>query len=459
MNSNTIAAIATAMSPAGISIVRMSGEDAFSIIDKVYHSKNGQKKLSNQKANTIHYGFICDGEEMIDEVLVLLMRGPHSFTAEDTVEIDCHGGVLVTKRILEVLIKHGAVPAEPGEFTKRAFLNGRIDLSKAEAVMDVIHAKNQFALKSSVSQLRGSVAAKIKDFRDQILDSIAFIEAALDDPEHIEIDGYAEELLAKIEPMKAEMDELILRADNGRMLSEGIKTAILGKPNAGKSSLLNLFAGRERAIVTEIAGTTRDALEEQVRIGDICFEMIDTAGIRSTEDIVEKIGVEKAKKVAQEADLILYVIDSSIPLDENDIQIMEFIKNRKSIVVLNKSDLVPVVTEQDILAKCETSRILSLSALTGSGHKELEDILKEMFYAGEVSANDQVHITNIRHKKALTDASESLTMVCSSIRDEMPEDFYTIDLMNAYTELGKILGEEVEEDLVNRIFEKFCMGK
>ncbi len=315
MKMNTIAAIATAMSSSGIGIVRVSGEESFQIIDKIFKGKGkGEKKLSNEPSHTIHYGYICDGDEVIDEVLVLIMRGPRSYTAEDTVEIDCHGGVLVTKRILETVLKYGASPAEPGEFTKRAFLNGRVDLSQAEAVIDVINAKNNYALKSSVSQLEGAVSRKIKDMRDKIIYHIAFIESALDDPEHISLDGYQDLLLQAIKPLKEELNLLIRSADNGRVLSEGIETVILGKPNAGKSSLLNVLVGEERAIVTDIAGTTRDTLKEQIRLEDLSLNIIDTAGIRHTEDVVERIGVEKARNAAQEADLIIYVVDGPVPL-------------------------------------------------------------------------------------------------------------------------------------------------
>lgn len=456
---STIAAIATAMNPSGISIIRISGPKAWEIVNEIFCSPGGKKDLLAQKSHTIHYGIIRDGEELIDEVLVMLMKAPRTFTAEDTVEINCHGGVLVTQKVLETVLKHGAVPAAPGEFTKRAFLNGRMDLSEAEAVIDVIHAKNNFALKASMNQLKGAVTEKIKGLRDKILDAIAFIEAALDDPEHISVEGYAEELNEQLEPMKKEMQRLIRRSENGKILSEGIRTVIVGKPNAGKSSLLNVLTGQERAIVTDIAGTTRDVLEEQVRIGDIGFSIVDTAGIRKTEDIVEKIGVKKAKEEAREADLILYVVDSSVPLDENDREIMSFIQGKRAVVLLNKSDLVSCVGIDELRQAGVTQPILSISARMEEGMEELEQVLKNMFLDGDISFNDEVLITNIRHRQCLEEAQKSLCMVQQSIQDGMPEDFYTIDLMQAYTQLGYILGEEVEEDLVNRIFEKFCMGK
>lgn len=459
MKKNTIAAISTALSPSGISIVRISGDEAFDVIDRVYKSPKGTKKLSAMPTHTVHYGYICDGEQTIDEVMVVLMRGPRSYTAEDTVEINCHGGVYVTKKILETVLKYGAVLAEPGEFTKRAFLNGRVDLARAEAVMDLIQAQNRFAAESSFSQMKGSLSNVVHKFRDQILDSIAFIEAALDDPEHISIDGFDDILMGQLTPMISELEELIERSDNGKILAEGIKTVILGKPNAGKSSVLNLLTGEERAIVTDIAGTTRDTLQEQVRIGDITFQMIDTAGIRRADDIVEQIGVKKAKEAANKADLILYVIDSSKPLDQNDRDIISLIGAKKAVVLMNKSDLNVSVLKEELEKELPNTRICSLSAKTGDGLVELEKTLKEMFYTGEVDFNNQVVITNVRHKQALKDAKESLELVCQSIEEQMPEDFFSIDLMSAYASLGSIIGEEVEDDLVNRIFAKFCMGK
>ncbi|MFT4106741.1 MAG: tRNA uridine-5-carboxymethylaminomethyl(34) synthesis GTPase MnmE [Lacrimispora sp.] len=459
MKTNTIAAIATAMSSSGIGIVRISGEEAFPIIDKVFKTKGKkEKKLSKEPSHTIHYGYICDGEEVIDEVLVMMMKGPKSYTAEDTIEIDCHGGVLVTKKILETVLKHGARPAEPGEFTKRAFLNGRLDLSQAEAVIDVIHAKNDYALKSSVSQLEGAVSKRIRGMREKILYEIAFLESALDDPEHISLEGYPEKLSEVMKPLKEELESLIKSADNGRVLSEGIETVILGKPNAGKSSLLNVLVGEERAIVTDIAGTTRDTLKEQIRLEDLSLRVVDTAGIRNTGDVVEKIGVEKARSAAKEADLIIYVVDGSCPLDENDKEIIEFIKDRKAVVLLNKTDLEAVVTEEELKSRTG-HKVISISARERLGIEDLEREIKSMFYQGEIDFNDQVYITNVRHKNALLEALKSLSMVEESIENGVPEDFYSIDLMDAYEGLGTILGESVEEDLVNEIFSKFCMGK
>ena len=457
MKKDTIAAIATAMSSSGIGIVRISGDEAFDIIKKIYVGKNN-KDLTQVKSHTIHYGYVMDDEETIDEVLVMIMKGPHSFTGEDTVEIDCHGGVYVVKRILETVIKYGARPAEPGEFTKRAFLNGRLDLSQAEAVIDVINSKNEYALKSSVSQLKGNVQKKIKEIREEIIYHTAFIETALDDPEHISVDGYGEKLKITVDKLLEELNVLLKSSDNGRIIKEGIKTVIVGKPNAGKSSLLNVLVGEDRAIVTDIAGTTRDVLEEAIQLNGISLNIMDTAGIRDTEDVVEKIGVDKAKLYANEADLVIYVVDASRELDENDFNIIHMIQDKKAVVLLNKSDLDTVVTENMIKSYIEKP-ILSISAKEESGIRELEDTLKDMFFHGEILFNDEVYITNIRHKTALQDAYDSLVKVNVSIENNMPEDFYSIDLLDAYESLGSITGETIGEDLVNEIFSKFCMGK
>jgi tRNA modification GTPase len=461
MKTDTIAAIATAMTNSGIGIIRISGEDAFTVIDRIYQSKNGKKKLSEEKSHTVHYGYIVDDtkeNKIIDEVMVLIMRAPNTYTREDTVEIDCHGGVLVMQKILDNVVCHGARPAEPGEFTKRAFLNGRIDLTQAESVMDVISSKNEFALKSSISQLQGSLQKEIKELREKIIYEIAFIESALDDPEHINIDGYGQKLKTVAEECKERIEHLLDTADNGKILKEGIDTVIVGKPNAGKSSLMNVLLKKERAIVTDIAGTTRDVLEEQMNLNGITLNIIDTAGIRDTEDIVEKIGVDKAKDYLVNADLIIYVVDSSTPLDENDEKIMEMIKDRTALVLLNKSDLDTVTTEEMIASHLD-QKIIKVSMKENQGVDELENAIKELFFHGKVELNDEVYITNARHKAALSNAKDSLNMVLDSIAMEMPEDFYSIDLMNTYEELGNILGESLGEDLVNEIFSKFCTGK
>lgn len=455
---DTIAAVATAMSSSGIGIIRISGSEAIDIADRIFKSKKSGKTLEAVPSHTVHYGVIQDGDEVLDEVLAVVMRGPHSYTAEDTVEIDCHGGVLVMKKILETVIKYGARPAEPGEFTKRAFLNGRIDLSQAEAVMDVINAKNDYAVKSSVSQLKGSVSRMVRKLREDILYQLAYIESALDDPEHISLEGYGDSLLKTLDPMIKDVEKLVRSADNGKVVSEGIKTVILGKPNAGKSSLMNVLVGEDRAIVTDIAGTTRDTLEEQIRLHGISLNIVDTAGIRETDDVVEQIGVLRARSVADEADLIIYVVDGSCPLDENDEMIIELIQGRNTVVILNKTDLEMVISADELVSKTG-HRVIAVSAKEETGIEQLEKTIQEMFYDGNLDFNDEVLITNVRHKTALQDALNSLRMVKNSVLDEMPEDFLTIDLMDAYEQLGSILGESVEDDLVNEIFSKFCMGK
>ena len=454
----TIAAIATALAASGIGIVRISGPQSREITSRIYRSKGGKKDIRKVPSHTINYGFIQDGEETIDEVLVMVMDGPRSYTGEDTVEIDCHGGVLAMRKILDTVIKYGASPAEPGEFTKRAFLNGRIDLSQAEAVIDVINAKNEYALKSSVSQLKGNIQKAIREIREAIIYQIAYIESALDDPEHISIDGYGETLYKEVKKQEEKIDRLLLSVKEGKLVKEGIKTVIVGKPNAGKSSLLNTLLGEERAIVTDIAGTTRDILEETILLHGISLRIIDTAGIRDTEDVVEKIGVEKAIDSAKDADLVLFVVDSSIPLDENDREIMELLKDKKAIVILNKADLEQVVTEGE-LQEITAHPIVSVSAKEEQGIDLLEDQIKELFFQGDLAFNDEIYITNARHKAALEEARKSLEMVENSIEMQMPEDFFSIDLMNAYEALGSIIGEAVGEDLVNEIFSKFCTGK
>ncbi|MBS4977908.1 MAG: tRNA uridine-5-carboxymethylaminomethyl(34) synthesis GTPase MnmE [Clostridiales bacterium] len=454
----TIAAISTAMSESGIGIIRVSGPEAVEIVSRIYRSKGGKKDINKVPTHTIHYGYIYDGEELIDEVLVMVMRAPRTFTGEDTVEIDCHGGVYAMKRVLETVLKNGGKTASPGEFTKRAFLNGKMDLSQAEAVMDVIQAKNEYALKSSVEQLKGSVQKAVKDIRKDLIYHIAYIESALDDPEHISLEGYAQELLGIVEKSQKEIDHLLKSASDGKIIKEGIRTVILGKPNAGKSSLLNVLVGENRAIVTDIEGTTRDILEEYINLHGISLRMIDTAGIRETEDVVEKIGVNRARDMAKEADLILYVVDSSRPLDENDEEIISMLDSRKAIVLYNKTDLEPKV-DMEILKNRVNRPVISVSAKEETGIRELEKEIKNMFFSGEISFNDEVYITNARHKEALMEAADSLGLVKNSIEMDMPEDFFSIDLMNAYESLGRIIGESVGEDLVNEIFSKFCMGK
>lgn len=455
---DTIAAISSAAGNSGIGIIRVSGDEAIEVVDKIFRPANKNKKLVNVESHTVHYGHIMDGDKTLDQVLVIVMKNPHSYTGEDTVEIDCHGGMLILKKVLDLVLKNGARTAEPGEFTKRAFLNGRIDLSQAEAVMDLINSKNDFALNSSIEQLKGGVSDAIKDIRKDIIYHIAFIESALDDPEHISLDGYDEEITEMLNENINKISKLVNSFDNGRIMKEGIKTVILGKPNAGKSSLLNLMLGEDRAIVTDIEGTTRDTLEENINFNGLSLKIIDTAGIRDTEDLVERIGVNKAKEIAKEGDLIIYVVDGSKELDDNDREIIKLINDKQAIILVNKSDMDTVINI-DELKKDSNRDVILFSAKNGEGMDQLEEEIRNMFYSGKVTYNDQVYITNARHKEALENALESLKQVKNSVDAGMPEDFYSIDLMDAYTDLGLIIGESVEDDLVNEIFSKFCMGK
>lgn len=498
MKTDTIAAIATSLSESGISIIRISGPEALAVGDRIYRTSGGKRRLLKYPSHSIHYGYIVEDEgisfdnmdiiwkkHVLDEVMVSVMLKPKSYTAEDTVEINCHGGVLITRKILEAVLAAGARLAEPGEFTKRAFLNGRIDLSRAEAVMDVIGSKNEMALSASISQLQGALSDKIRELRGDILYEIAFIESALDDPEHISLEGYPDRLAVKIAKLQEEIGKLVASADNGKLMEDGIRTVIVGKPNAGKSSLLNLLVGEERAIVTDVAGTTRDVLQEFIRLHGIGFQVIDTAGIHSTENVVEKIGVEKARKYAGEADLLLYVADASVPLDENDREILKLAGQKNIVILLNKSDLLCKVEDKDIEAAIsdalgkkyklepnfeqglsvfinESGRkipMIRTSAVDHKGFELFERIVRDMFFDGAIKTNEELVIKNMRHKEALLEAKDSLSMVKSSLEQGMPEDFYSIDLMSAYSFLGKIIGEEVGEDLVNEIFSRFCMGK
>ncbi|MBO6268560.1 MAG: tRNA uridine-5-carboxymethylaminomethyl(34) synthesis GTPase MnmE [Clostridium sp.] len=454
----TIAAIATALSPAGIGIIRISGEDALAVADRVFAAADGKKKLAGQKGYTVHYGHIVEDGEVIDEVLALVMRSPHSYTTENSVEFQCHGGLLVLRRILSAILRNGARMAEPGEFTKRAFLGGRIDLSQAEAVMDLINAKNDYARKSSVRQLSGSLSEKIKDLRSRIIYESAYIESALDDPEHISLEGYPEHLREVVMPMAEEISKLADTFSSGRVLREGIQTVILGKPNAGKSSLMNVLVGEDRAIVTDVEGTTRDTLEEQIHLRGISLNIIDTAGIRETDNIVEKIGVDKARNIVDKADLILYIVDGSRRLDENDAEIIDLIGDRKAIVLLNKSDLTQVLTAEEV-ENASGRPVLPVSAKEQTGIDALEEKIEEMFLSGEIDFNDELVITNDRHRTALEAAKESLLLVLQSIDEGMTEDFFTVDLLNAYEQLGTIIGESMEDDLADEIFKRFCMGK
>lgn len=457
--SDTIAAVATGMNQGGIGIIRVSGNQAIPVVDAVFFPKHKGKEVRNLKTYTAAYGTIQNEEKIIlDEVIVLVMKAPSSYTKEDVVEIDCHGGIQVMRQILLLLYRKGARPAEPGEFTKRAFLNGRMDLSQAESVMDLISARSEMAASAALSQLKGNLRDKVEELRGKLIRHTALIESALDDPEHYSLEGFPEELDASLEEIEKEMIHLLDTAGDGRRLREGIRTAILGKPNAGKSSVLNVLAGRNRAIVTEIAGTTRDTLEEWISVSGIPLNVIDTAGIRHTEDVVEKIGVDKSLEEMEQADLVLYIVDSSLPVDENDLRIMEALQQKQVVILFNKTDLACGVEQREILSRLDKP-FIEVSAKEQSGFDEFYELLKNMFFHGKISYNDEAVVSNIRQQQALQEALASVRMVRKSIADGMPEDFYSIDLMTAYEKLGLIIGEAVEEDLVDTIFREFCMGK
>lgn len=454
---DTIAAIATGMNNAGIGIIRISGEDSFDIALKIFFNKSG-KKLKKLESHRVYYGFIKDGDETVDEVLLIALRSPKSFTMEDTVEIDCHGGNLVMRRILNTVIKNGARPAEPGEYTKRAFLNGRIDLSEAEAVIDVINSKNNYSLINSVKQLTGKLYEKISGLRNEIKYEIAYIESALDDPEHYDLDGYYDDLEIKTKDIINELNILKKSFKEGKIIKEGLSTVIIGKPNVGKSSLLNILTGEESAIVTDIAGTTRDIIEQNIMINNLSLRLIDTAGIRDTEDIIEKIGVEKTYKYANEADLILMLIDSSVSLDDSDIEIIKYIDDKNCIILLNKSDL-PVKTTIEDVNKYTGKTVMQISSKDETGIKEFKEKIEEMFISGNTGYNDEIVITNERHLYLIDKTTESLNMVLDGINQKLPEDLISIDLMNSYDSLGSITGEKTDDDIIEEIFSKFCMGK
>lgn len=453
-NNDTIAAVCTGMTNSGINIIRISGDDSFKIGNRIFTSVS-EKSIEDMRQFSVNYGYITDDGKNIDEVLLLKMAAPHSYTKEDVIEIDCHGGIVVTRKILDIILKSGARLAQPGEFTKRAYMNGRIDLTQAEAVMDLINAKSELAAKNSMKQLKGNVKGEIGRLRELIISKTAYIEAALDDPEHISLDGFRDELEAVIKEADRSITGLIESADEGRLINDGINTCILGLPNAGKSSLLNALLNEDRAIVTDIAGTTRDTLRETVVFGDITLNIADTAGIRETENVIEKIGVERARTEAANADLILYVVDSKLGMTDDDRKLIDGLSDKKVIIVFNKTDLN---------CDCNTGKMnadncFGISSLTGEGLNELKNGIKKMFYSGCLYSDNDVVITNERHKELLIRAHESINNVIESLKNDMPEDFLTIDLMDAYTYLGLITGDSLEDDLADKIFSDFCMGK
>ena len=455
---DTIAAIATSVGQSGISIIRITLEKALNIVSKIFIGKNN-KGLEDIISYTMRYGHIIDmaSEDKLDEVIISYMKGPKSFTAEDTVEINCHGGVVVTSRILEEVIKAGARLAEPGEFTKRAFLNGRIDLSSAESFIDIINAKTELSVKSAVKQSEGRLSKEINSLREVLIEDIAHIEATVDYPEEDLEEITAENASRSIKKIQEIIQNLINTADEGKILREGLNVVIVGKPNVGKSSLMNALLSEKRAIVTDVPGTTRDVLEEFINIEGIPIKIIDTAGIRETEDVVEKIGVEKSREKLNEADLIIFMLDTSIELDEEDIKIINYLENKKYIVLLNKSDLDKKF-EEDKLNLLDKDNFIISSVKTGEGLDELKKKVKDLFFKGDINIGD-IMVSNTRHKQALIKAAESLSFAQEALNDTSAIDLASIDIRNAWTFLGEITGDSLGENIIDKIFSKFCLGK
>mgnify|MGYP004549048185 FL=1 len=455
---STIASISTAPGIGGIGIIRMSGERSFEVLDKIFIAKNKQN-IDEIKGYTIKYGNIVEDGNVIDEVLVSYFKAPRSYTTENMCEINSHGGTVIVRKILELCLKNGAELAEPGEFTKRAFLNGRIDLAQAESVIDVINAKSDKEAKSGIKQLEGFLSKEIKEIKQEIMDVLVNIEVTIDYPEYDTPEVQQEELSKMLQSVGQRLIKLEKSFDNGKIIKEGIKTAIIGKPNAGKSSLLNAILKEDRAIVTDIAGTTRDTIEEFVTINGIPLKLIDTAGIREASDKVEKIGVEKSIKLAEEADLVIAIFDSSKELTEEDIEILKLIENKKSIILLNKNDLNSVISENDEKLKKASKNILKISALNKTGIDELYEKISELFNLNEINLDNDILITNVRHKNIISKSLENVKKANETLNMNMPIDIITIYIKEILEDLGEITGEVVTEDIINEIFSKFCLGK
>ncbi len=459
---DTIAAIATSFGEGGIGIIRISGDDAFNIADKIFipFDKNKQNiKINEYKSHTLTYGTIQDNGEIIDEVLLSVMKAPKTYTCENVIEINCHGGKSSVKRVLNTVLKNGARIAENGEFTKRAFLNGRIDLSKAEAVIDIINAKTDISHQAAINRLEGKLKQKIDEYRNDIITMTAHIEASIDYPEHDDETMTYNMIEENTKTLITKVEKLLKTADTGRIVKEGIKTVILGKPNVGKSSILNMLLNEDRAIVSDIAGTTRDVLKEHLNINGVALNIVDTAGIRKTNDEIEKIGVEKSKEYAKEADLILLVLDNSKNLDNEDIEILDFIQNKKTLVLINKTDLKSNLNINSLKEHIKEDNILMLSAKEDLGFDTLKDKIETLFFEGEININEDILISNERNKNSLYNCIESLKNVLNTIETKMPEDFISMDLIEAYRYLGEITGESLDEDVIDKIFSEFCLGK
>ncbi|MFT9486699.1 MAG: tRNA uridine-5-carboxymethylaminomethyl(34) synthesis GTPase MnmE [Tepidibacillus sp.] len=457
MDFDTIAAISTALGEGGIAIVRVSGNEAIDIVDRLYR---GRKKLSTVDSHTIHYGKLIDKcGQVIDEVMVTVMRAPRTYTKEDVVEVNCHGGLVSVRRVLDAILEEGARLAEPGELTKRAFLNGRIDLSQAEAVIDLIRSKTDKAMQLALKQVEGKLSRKIKELRQTLLEVLAHIEVTIDYPEH-DVESVTHELLlSKTKEVKKEINYLLDTASQGKILREGLSTVIIGRPNVGKSSLLNTLIHENKAIVTEIAGTTRDIIEEYINIKGVPLKLVDTAGIRETEDLVEKIGVERSRKALEEADLVLLVLNFNQELFEDDLRLMELVQGLHVIVIINKTDLPQKIDLDLVKQKIPDARMILMSVIKEQGIDQLEETISELFFAGQIQTEDLTYVSNARHISLLKRALQSIEDAIHSIEDWLPIDMIAIDVKNAWDLLGEIIGEAVSEDLIDQIFSQFCVGK
>ena len=436
----------------------MSGEKCFDVLNKIFKPKK-QESVENIKGYTIKYGHIVENEEIIDEVLVSYFKAPRSYTTENMCEINTHGGNIVIRKILDLCLKNGANLAEPGEFTKRAFLNGRIDLLQAESVIDVINAKSEKEAKTGIKQLEGVLSRKIKEIKQEILDVMVNVDVSIDYPEYDVEDVTNSQISSMLDSVQNKLEILEKSFDNGKLIKEGIKTAIIGKPNAGKSSLLNAILKEDRAIVTEYEGTTRDTIEEFVNIEGVPLKLIDTAGIRDAKDEVEKIGIKKSKEIANDADLVIAIFDSSKELTVEDEEILNIIKNKKSIILLNKADLNSVLTENDAKFKEITENVIKISALNGVGLEKLYNLISKMFSLEEINVDNDVIVTNLRHKNLISKAIENVKKAKNTVQENMPIDIIAIFIKDILEDLGNIKGEVVTDDIINEIFSKFCLGK
>lgn len=457
---DTIAAISTPPGEGAISIVRLSGEEAIAIADRIFQA--GNKTLAQVPSHTIHYGHIVDPEEsrLMDEVMLSVMKKPRTFTREDVVEINCHGGIVVVNQLLQLVLRQGARLAEPGEFTKRAFLNGRVDLSQAEAVMDLIRAKTDKAMNLAVNQLDGNLSHLIRTLRQEILETLAQVEVNIDYPEYDDVEELTTRLLLeKATMVKGQIQALLTTAQQGKILREGLSTTIIGRPNVGKSSLLNHLLREEKAIVTDIAGTTRDVIEEYVNVRGVPLKLIDTAGIRETEDVVEKIGVERSRKALAEAELILLVLNQSEGLTQEDKQLLELTAGSRRIILLNKTDLEPKLAPAELAQYAADEPIFSVSVLTSEGLDQLEQAIADLFFGGKTTDKDASYLSNTRHIALLENAVQSLSEVIQGIEAGMPVDLVQIDMTRCWDYLGEVVGDSVQDELITQLFSQFCLGK